>query len=245
MGNETVASGLLSTAMGSKTAADGIGATSMGLGTKANGRGMLAVGQCNSTDDVLFVVGNGDYSFSSPKCGQNGADRDDAFTVDASGSATASSHDAFSDRRLKTEVESLRDGILQKLNRLRPVRYQFKEQRDTDGEQLGLIAQDVRKEFPQLVSTGPNGMLSLAYPKLTAVLVKGIQEQQTTIDSLKQKVRSLQEVKQQQERLVDQVAALQHRRSDALPAGWGAPALMALLLGLGGFGIGFFWRRSA
>jgi Tfp pilus assembly protein PilN len=98
-------------------------------------------------------------------------------------------------------------------------------------------------------------MLSLAYPKLTAVLVKGLQEQQAeigrqqaTIDSLKQKVRSLQTVKKRQARLAEQMAALQERtvdtRTGALPAGWGLSTLLALLLAGAGFGAGLFWRRT-
>jgi hypothetical protein len=39
----------------------------------------------------------------------------------------------------------------------------------------------VRKEFPELVSEDSEGYLSLAYPKVTALLLKGLQGQQATI----------------------------------------------------------------
>lgn len=255
MGNRTTASGAGATAMGSRTTASGLGATAMGQYGTAASNWSLTVGKCNSAntsaDNSLFVVGNGSGGTFSCES------KSDALVLDQSGNLTISgSLTENSDRRLKTAIDPLGEGVLRKLAELRPVHYQFKNQEThPSGEQIGLIAQDVRKEFPALVSKGSGGMLSLAYPKLTAVLVKGLQEQQAeigrqqaTIDSLKQKVRSLQTVKKRQARLAEQMAALQERtvdtRTGALPAGWGLSTLLALLLAGAGFGAGLFWRRT-
>jgi superfamily I DNA and RNA helicase len=89
-------------------------------------------------------------------------------------------------------------------------------------------------------------MLSLAYPKMTAVLLKGIQEQQAElekkqaqIDSLKEKVRQIQDLK-------NRLAALEAERSPSALAGLagsGTGLLLTFLLG-GLLGAGLLWRRQ-
>jgi hypothetical protein len=244
--NRALASGRNAVAMGQNTTASAERSVSMGRYTTAANPQSLSTGVCNSAntslDNTLFVVGNGTFDSNNFNC----SSRDDAFTIDESGNATASSHDTFSDRRLKTGVEPLGEGVLEALRDIDPVRYQFKDQSThPSGEQVGLIAQDVREEFPSLVSKGAGGYLSLAYPKMTAVLLKGIQEQQAQlekkqaqIDSLKEKVRQIQDVKKR-------LAALEADRSPSVVAGWagsGAGLLLAFLLG-GLLGAGLLWRR--
>jgi len=231
--------------MGSQTTASGRAAIATGEETTAAEDHSLSIGQFNdantSMDGTLFVAGNG-----------SSITRADALVLDDQGNLTISSGTLTesSDRRLKTGIEPLEEGTLQALADLRPVRYQFRDQ-DThpSGEQIGLIAQEVREAFPELVREQPGGTLALAYPKLTAVLIKGMQEQQTQIDSLAHEVRSLQEVKQNQERLAEQVAALQQAndgtRPRALPAGWSLTTLLVLLVGVGSFTAGHCWEGTA
>jgi len=85
-------------------------------------------------------------------------------------------------------------------------------------------------------------MLSLAYPKFSAVLLKGLQEQQSTIDQQEKRIATLEtENKEIKERL----AALEAEQSSSVAAGlmgsWG----LALLLGLGGLVGGVLWRRRS
>lgn len=96
----------------------------------------------------------------------------------------------------------------------------------------------MRAEFPSLVQEGPDGYLGLAYPKLTTVLLKGLQEQRARIDSLERRVERLERMERRQDRLAKQVAALQAQKRglastlsgiDGRAAGTGA-----LLLLLGG-----------
>lgn len=237
MGDATTASGPDATAMGEETIAEARQSAAMGLATTAGATNSLSVGTCNSSgtsnDGSLFVVGNGSHDIFDG-C----TSRDDAFVVDDAGNATASSHDTFSDRRLKSSVEPLGNGTMAKLTELRPVRYEFDDQQaHPSGKQIGLIAQDVQKEFPALVSEGAGGYLSLAYPKLTAVLLQGLQEQEAAIDSLKKRVRQV-------ENLQKRIARLEARsHSDSIIAGVpGGQLLLGLLLG-GLFGAGLFWRR--
>jgi hypothetical protein len=217
MGDGTTASGEEATAMGEGTTASGNWSTAMGLGTSAATPQSLSIAKCNSAnasaDGTLFAVGNGAYDRVVGICTSPG----DAFTVDTDGNATASAHETFSDRRLKTAITPLGDSVLAKLTDLRAVRYRFKNQTThPSGEQLGLVAQDVRNEFPALVSEGSGGMLSLAYPKLTAVLVKGLQEQQAKIEKKDEKIAELRDTQRQIQR---RLASLEAERRPAT-AGW-------------------------
>lgn len=77
-----------------------------------------------------------------------------------------------SDGRLKTDVAPL-PGALDKLTRLRGVRYSMKDSRDASPH-IGVIAQELEREYPELVATDASGMKSVAYANLTAVLIEAV-----------------------------------------------------------------------
>ncbi|MDF1550612.1 MAG: secretion protein Por, partial [Bacteroidales bacterium] len=58
-------------------------------------------------------------------------------------------------------------------------------------KQLGLVAQEVEKILPELVSTSPNGYKAIDYSKLTPVLVEAIKEQNTIILNLHDRIDKL------------------------------------------------------
>ena len=254
-----VASGVTATAMGLGSEAEGSSATAMGQQTVADTDYSLSAGTCNNknrgNDDSnsrtgpLFVVGNGQpITFSCDT-------RSDALVLDQSGNlTTAGTVNGSSDRRLKKNIQSLSDDIMKRLSDLRPVRYEFKNQEThPSGEQIGLLAQDVQKEFPQFVTKGTDGYLSLAYPRLTAVLVKGLQEQQAQLEVKQSQIKNLkaenEQIKQQQAKLKKRLAALEAKVSadDPALASLAGPWSLALLLGLGlgGLGAGLLYRRRA
>ncbi|NBC87612.1 MAG: hypothetical protein GVY25_15610, partial [Bacteroidetes bacterium] len=156
MGDRTTANGISATAMGSGTTASSFAATAMGFNTTAATEKSLAIGEYNSAntsaDGTLLVAGNG-----------ASGSRSDAFVLKQDGDLVISGTlTESSDRRLKTSIRPLKGETLAKLSRLRPVRYEFKNQKTHPaGEQIGLIAQDVREEFPALVRGGEGDALSL------------------------------------------------------------------------------------
>ena len=94
--------------------------------------------------------------------------------------------DAPSDIRLKTHIETLTN-VLTKIENLRGVRYEFIDQKKyAAGPQIGVIAQELQKEFPELVVTTPDGYLAVDYTKLTGVLIQAVKEQQQEIKSMKE-----------------------------------------------------------
>lgn len=94
-----------------------------------------------------------------------------------------------SDERLKKNIAPLKNS-LNKLMLINGYSYQWKDTARCKDEQIGLLAQEVEKQFPQLVITGEDGKKSVAYGNMVAVLLQAIKEQQQQIDELKKLVEA-------------------------------------------------------
>jgi hypothetical protein len=106
-----------------------------------------------------------------------------------------------SDHRLKKNISTL-EGSLEKISRLRGVRFDSKEAVHVDnggGRHIGVIAQELEKEYPELVvGDEKTGYKAVAYDKLTAVLIEAVKEmkalnekQQTEIEELRSMIKEL------------------------------------------------------
>ena len=89
-----------------------------------------------------------------------------------------------------------RAGALDKILALRGVQFEWKLEEYPDngfreGNQNGLIAQEVEEVLPELVRTDHDGYKAVEYQKITAVLVEAIKEQQQEIEALKAAVAVL------------------------------------------------------
>lgn len=62
-------------------------------------------------------------------------------------------------------------------------------------EEIGLLAQDVQLVYPELVSEDANGMLSVNYQALSAILINGVKDQEARIQKLEILVKLLLENK--------------------------------------------------
>ena len=69
---------------------------------------------------------------------------------------------------------------------------EFPQKGFTDEKQIGFIAQEMEKIYPELVITQPDGYKSVDYSKLTPVLVEAIKEQQKLIHQLTETVEGMQ-----------------------------------------------------
>lgn len=100
-----------------------------------------------------------------------------------------------SDIRLKTGVQPL-TGALPAVLAMRGVRYRYRQdvagQSLPQGEQIGVIAQEVGNLYPELVTTGADGYKAVNYAQLTPVLIEALKEQQRQIEQLKQQNKTLQ-----------------------------------------------------
>lgn len=106
-----------------------------------------------------------------------------AYKLDVNGTIRGSNVSP-SDMRWKEQVKTL-DNSLEKVNKLRGVSFEWKDKAKGTGTQIGLIAQEVEKVFPEVVSADNEGNKSVAYDKLIGVLVEAVKEQQKQIHELK------------------------------------------------------------
>ena len=104
-------------------------------------------------------------------------------------------HSHYSDLRLKTDIAPLADALDNVLD-LNGISFRWDLQEYPDlhlskRSQVGLIAQEVERVYPELVSTGPDGLKSVDYAKLTPILIEAIKEQQAQIERLEEQNEDL------------------------------------------------------
>ena len=197
MGYWTEANGDYSTSTGGGTKANGVNSTAMGYGSIASDYSSLVIGHWNlsgstvtgsatevNSANTLFVIGNGP-TFQS---------KSDAFKVMANGDTTVSNDLTVggdivvsSDSRLKANIMSL-GSTLAKLLLIDGKRYTMKK----NGKQkIGVLAQDIQKVFPELVTTDDKNMLAVNYQGLVPVLINALKEQDDKISRLEKLVEKL------------------------------------------------------
>jgi hypothetical protein len=116
----------------------------------------------------------------------------DQMTIFPSGNATLNGTlTQSSDIRFKENIQPL-ENALEKLLQLNGYRYNWKPELKKDSAlQIGLIAQNVEKVFPELVSTNEEGMKSVAYQNLVPVLIEAIKEQQQQLKAQQKRIEEL------------------------------------------------------
>jgi len=110
--------------------------------------------------------------------------------ADTSGNFYAQGFYYSSDRNLKKNIQPL-SGFQSLLNleRLQGVSFDWKSNGQPD---LGLVAQDVQKVYPELVSNnGVNGTLAVNYAGFIAPLIETVKLQQREIENLQQQIDEL------------------------------------------------------
>jgi hypothetical protein len=132
--------------------------------------GMIPVGGNAS----YFVMGFSGATEECFKVYQNG-------NVVATGDVTA-----YSDARLKTNVQTI-DNALNKILSMRGVTYNRIDTQQ-DKTKIGLIAQEVKNVIPEVVDMDNEGMYSVSYGNIVAVLIEAVKNQQEQINDLKKQL---------------------------------------------------------
>jgi hypothetical protein len=109
--------------------------------------------------------------------------------MDVRGDIVAYSTFATSDARLKEDIAPIEDAYT-KLASLNPVSFVWAQ---TDQADYGLIAQEVEEIFPEFVKDNMDGYKTVKYTSFIPLLIKTIQEQQQLIESLQDRVSTLEE----------------------------------------------------
>jgi hypothetical protein len=111
--------------------------------------------------------------------------------ITATGDITAFS---ASDIRFKENITAIKNPI-EKIKMISGNTYDWKaENKDIhgfEGNDVGVIAQEIEEVLPQLVVTRDNGYKAVKYDKLVALLIEGMKEQQKQIEDLSNKINKL------------------------------------------------------
>ena len=145
------------------------------------------------TEIGIILMSNQDFKFESKVQdkdiifrGNDGGTEINALALDMSegGHATFNNNvTAFSDERLKDNIETLEDG-LDKVEQLRGVTYTRYGK-----ENIGVIAQEIEKILPEIVLTADDemGTKSVDYSRITAVLIEAVKDLSARVKELESK----------------------------------------------------------
>ena len=107
-----------------------------------------------------------------------------SYTLDVAGTIRATGDViAYSDARVKDNVKTI-DNALEKVTKLRGVSYTRNDIEDKSTK-IGVIAQEVLKVLPEVVSQDENDKYSVSYGNITGVLIEAIKELKQEIEELK------------------------------------------------------------
>lgn len=108
---------------------------------------------------------------------------DPAYTLDVNGTIRGANVSP-SDLRLKENIVPVEDALL-KVKSMQGVSFNWKTDANSNfpqGRHYGVIAQEIEKVLPEVVSTAPDGIKAVAYTEIIPVLIEAIKEQQKLIE---------------------------------------------------------------
>jgi hypothetical protein len=110
------------------------------------------------------------------------------LTFDGTNLTVAGYVDVTSDRKFKTNIKTIQNGLEKVLN-LRGVEY---DRIDVTGHHIGVIAQELEEVVPEAVSTNSEtGTKSVAYGNLVGVLIEAIKDLKVEISELRSEIEVL------------------------------------------------------
>ena len=113
--------------------------------------------------------------------------------VYVSGAITANGDvTAFSDIKLKDNIKVI-DNSIDKIKQIRGVTFTRKDKLDKQKRYTGIIAQEVEKILPEVVSE-TEGIKTVAYGNMIGLLIEGIKEQQIIIEEQSSRLNKLEKL---------------------------------------------------
>ncbi|MBY0424394.1 MAG: tail fiber domain-containing protein [Cytophagales bacterium] len=118
-----------------------------------------------------------------------------SYKFEVTGRIKSNGINETSDARFKKDIITL-DHSLEKVMKLRGVSYawrtsEFPQKEFSPRPQIGFIAQEIEKVYPELVETDKLGYKSVEYTKMVAILLEAIKEQQKLIESQSEEISGL------------------------------------------------------
>lgn len=137
--------------------------------------GSYAVNMGLDADNVLRIGG---WSASANR-----------WVLDMSGNMTAAGNvTAYSDIRLKENIEVI-PNALEKVKQIRGVTFTRNDQDDKELRHTGVIAQEVEKVLPEVISEDNLGIKNVAYGNMVGLLIEAVKELKQEVDDLKAQLK--------------------------------------------------------
>ena len=92
-----------------------------------------------------------------------------------------------SDERLKDNITPIKDPLAKVLS-ISGNSFDWNDQSSHNGRDIGVIAQEIEKVLPEIVTTRENGFKAVQYEKITPLLIEAIKELSHKVDDLQQKL---------------------------------------------------------
>ena len=106
---------------------------------------------------------------------------------DSTGTFSATIFTSLSDGTQKTDVQPIENAI-NIVKQLQGVKYRWIDNHNQPS--VGVIAQEIEKVLPEVVSTNDKGLKSVSYGNIVGVLIEAIKEQQVRIEELERKLNA-------------------------------------------------------
>jgi hypothetical protein len=103
----------------------------------------------------------------------------------STGTLSATIFSSLSDQTQKTNIQPITNA-LDIINKMNGVYYDWIDNHSQSS--VGLIAQEVEEVLPQVVIHNANGLKSVSYGNIVAVLIEAMKEQQIRIETLEGKI---------------------------------------------------------
>jgi hypothetical protein len=155
----------------------------------------------SGTTSVAYLNGSGVGYVSSSFTSGN--------TVTANGAMWSPAYYHSSDARLKTDIHPI-DNSLDKLLKLRGVEFNWKKDGRPD---MGVVAQDVAKVFPNVVTKDEKGMMSVEYDSLVGPMIEAMRELKKENEDLKKQLTAVDDMKAQMERISGMVLDMKRQNA--------------------------------
>lgn len=139
----------------------------------------------NSSPNIYYDKVNVGIGNAAPKAA---LDVDGEANVNNPYAIIATGYNTTSDKRLKKNIEPI-NNPLEKILSLRGVSFDW---RSNDKRDFGLIAQEVQKQIPEIVSYNSNqDRLAVEYSKIIPFLVEALKYQQSELNKLQNEINVL------------------------------------------------------
>ena len=152
---------------------------------------LFSTGYNNNTWSIGYGFTDDNFRIKIDHGWRNQAWGTQRMVMDRSGNVTFSGDvTAYSDERIKKDVKTI-ENALEKVNSMRGVTYKLKE---NNKEGIGVIAQEIEKIIPQVVSETPSddgeafNVKNVAYGNIVGVLIEAIKELSNKVEELENKL---------------------------------------------------------